>query len=61
MKKLLILLLLISTLTSHAQDGKALKVLGTMTVFSILNGIGDGLNDSGHKTAGHAVNALSYT
>jgi hypothetical protein len=60
MKKLLIILLLFSTLTAHAQQGKALKVLGTAFAFSILNGIGDGLNDSGHKTAGHAVNALSY-
>jgi hypothetical protein len=60
MKKLLILLLLFATLTAHAQDSKALKVIGTFVVWSILNGIGDGLNDSGHKTAGHTVNALSY-
>jgi hypothetical protein len=60
MKKLLTILFLFYFLTSHAQEHKALKVLGTMTVFSILNGIGDGLNDNGHKTAGHAVNALSF-
>jgi hypothetical protein len=60
MKKLLTIILLFSFLTAHAQDGKALKILGTAFAWSILNGIGDGLNDSGHKTAGHAVNALSY-
>jgi hypothetical protein len=60
MKKLFTIFLLFCFLTAHSQDGKALKVLGTMTVFSILNGIGDGLNDSNHKTAGHTVNALSY-
>jgi hypothetical protein len=60
MKKLLIILLLFSFLISHAQQGKALKVLGTAFAWSILNGIGDGLNDNGNKTWGHAVNALSY-
>jgi hypothetical protein len=60
MKKLLTIILLFSFLTAQAQQGKALKVLGTAFAWSILNGIGDGLNDSGHKTAGHAVNALSY-
>jgi hypothetical protein len=60
MKNLLTILLSFFLITAHAQDGKALKVLGTMTAFAILNGIGDGLNDSNHKTAGHTVNALSY-
>jgi hypothetical protein len=60
MKNLLAILLslfLISNL--HAQDGKVLKILGTAATWSILNGIGDGLNDSGEKGWGHAVNALS--
>lgn len=61
MKKLLLISLLSSVLIiTQAQEYKALKILGTMTAFSILNGIGDGLNDSGHKTVGHTINALSY-
>jgi len=36
-----------------------LKVIGIYTASIILNGIGDGLNNSNRKTAGHVINALS--
>jgi hypothetical protein len=61
MKKLLLISLLSSLLIfARAQEYKALKVIGTMVTWSVLNGIGDGLNDNGQKGWGHAVNALSY-
>jgi hypothetical protein len=60
MKRLLTLILLFVFLTCEAQE-RAFKILGTFATWSILNGIGDGLNDSGHKTAGHAFNAASAT
>jgi len=36
-----------------------LKTIGIYAASIILNGIGDGLNNSNHKTAGHVINALS--
>ena len=60
MKKFLLISLLSSCLIAQAQRGTAFKVLGTAFVWATLNGIGDGLNDNGNKTAGHVVNALSY-
>jgi hypothetical protein len=67
MKKLIAILLLSSLIVSVSAQGytreripKSVKVLTTMAAWSILNGIGDGLNDNGDKGWGHAVNALSY-
>jgi hypothetical protein len=67
MKKLTILFLMICTLANgqinfnqpKKEFPKAAKILITMVSWSILNGIGDGLNDSGHKGWGHACNAAS--
>jgi len=36
-----------------------LKLIGIYTASILLNGIGDGLNDNNHKTAGHLLNGLS--
>lgn len=36
-----------------------LKLIGIYTASILLNGIGDGLNDSNHKTTGHILNSLS--
>jgi len=36
-----------------------LKLIGVYTASILLNGIGDGLNDSRHKTSGHFLNSLS--
>ena len=36
-----------------------LKLIGIYTASILLNGIGDGLNDSDHKTTGHIINSLS--
>ena len=36
-----------------------LKIIGLYAASIILNGIGDGLNNSNYKTAGHVINALS--
>ena len=57
MKKLLTILLLSLSLNSLTQE--PLKVIGIYSSSVILNGIGDGLNDSGQKTWGHACNAAS--
>ena len=36
-----------------------LKLIGIYTASVLLNGIGDGLNDSDRKTTGHIINSLS--
>jgi hypothetical protein len=36
-----------------------IKVIGIYAGSILLNAVGDGLNDSGHKTAGHICDALS--
>ena len=36
-----------------------LKLIGIYTASILLNGIGDGLNDSNHKTAGHILDSIS--
>jgi hypothetical protein len=75
MKKIfLILAMSIITLSSFSQrdssyymtvpnpEPRISKPITTILVYSvsiILNGIGDGLNNSGHKTWGHTCNALS--
>jgi hypothetical protein len=71
MKRLFCILIVgLITLEIFAQDfyiperkpviSKPVKVIGTMIAWSVLNGIGDGLNDNGEKGWGHAINALSY-
>lgn len=47
------------SLNSLSQSGEPLKVIGIYSGSVILNGIGDGLNDSGQKTWGHICNASS--
>jgi hypothetical protein len=42
----------------HKKQGN-LKVIGIYAASIILNGIGDGLNNSNNKTTGHIFNALS--
>jgi hypothetical protein len=65
MKLFLILILSFSFLIGQSQNyqkaklSQSTKVLTTLAIWSISNGIGDALNDSGHKTAGHALNAFS--
>ena len=44
----------------HKKQGD-LKVIGIYAASIILNGIGDGLNNSNNKTVGHIVNALSIS
>jgi len=61
MKNIIIILLLffIPFAGQSQPKNRGLKIVTTFTAWSILNGIGDGLNDNGHKGYGHAVNALS--
>jgi len=59
MKKLLTILLLSLSLNSFSQIGEPLKVISVYSGSIILNAVGDGLNDSGNKTWGHACNAAS--
>jgi hypothetical protein len=63
MKPALIVILSLTLLTGYSQnykkDNTAVRVITTLTAWSILNGIGDGLNDNGNKGFGHSVNALS--
>jgi hypothetical protein len=60
MKNLILISLLSSIfLFGYSQENRVVKVLGTFAAWSIMNGIGDGLNDSGHKTLGHSFNAAS--
>jgi len=64
MKKLILILLLSSLLFSvTAQNrqriGEPAKVILLYTGSILLNAVGDGLDDSGHKDWGHACNAAS--
>jgi hypothetical protein len=58
MKRLLTILFILFYLSSFAQHDR-LKLIGLYTTSIVLNGIGDGLNDSGHKTLGHTMTAIS--
>lgn len=59
MKKTLIILLLLISISASAQKKEAWKVITVYSSSIILNAVGDGLNDSGHKDWGHACNAAS--
>jgi hypothetical protein len=57
---LIALFLVVSLQLSAQRDGKWL--LNSMYVGSVVcNGIGDGLNDNGHKDWGHVCNAVSIS
>ena len=59
MRKLITILFLFLTLTVNAQKKEALKVISLYSGSIILDAVGDGLNDSGHKAWGHLCNAGS--
>lgn len=69
MRKLIIILLFFPLLLSAQPDNpvprekkrivESAKVIGLYTASIALNAIGDGLNDSGEKPWGHALNAAS--
>lgn len=59
MKKLLILLSLVSSLSFAQQNREAWKVIGLYTGAVIMDAIGDACMDDGNKLAGHAFNAAS--
>ena len=59
MKKLLTILLLSLTLTVSAKVPQWLKTTGLYTTSIVFNAVGDGLNDNGQKTLGHAFDAAS--
>ena len=59
MRKLLIIFTALICLSSSAQKHAGLKLVGLYTTAIVLNGIGDGLNDSGHKSWGHTANAAA--
>ena len=44
---------------AHKDKSESAKIIAVYAGSIILNGIGDGLNNSGHKTWGHACNAAS--
>jgi hypothetical protein len=61
MKNLFSILLLTLTLSASAQWYKS-EAFKTVTLYSasiVLDAVGDGLNDSGQKVGGHALNAMS--
>jgi len=47
------------TMSNKHKKYDNLMTVGIYAASIILNGVGDGLNNSNHKTAGHVVNALS--
>lgn len=55
----IILLCLATTLQGQWYKSEAFKTITLYSTSIILSGIGDGLNDSGHKPLGHAMNATS--
>jgi hypothetical protein len=74
MKKTLLISVLLITISAYSQVDSLqvptninikqkrqdeLKLIGFYAASIILNGVGDGLNNSNHKTAGHVINALS--
>lgn len=64
MKNIIIILLLSLSFSGLAQKPEAWKpepwrVITLYSTSIILNAVGDGLNDSGHKDWGHACNATS--
>jgi len=63
MKKLLLSLLLSSAVlfcaAQTAPRGEAVKIIGIYVGSIALNAIGDGMNDNGDKSWGHALNAAS--
>lgn len=62
MKYLLLFLLGLWSLSLSAQEKKQKWILNGVYVGSVvLNGIGDGLKDSGHKEWGHFANAVSIS
>ena len=59
MKYLTIILLLISFNLSGQYNNDRYKVIGMSCLQTVSDAIGDGLMDSGHKEAGHLVNAAT--
>jgi hypothetical protein len=58
-RKIIIIMLLFLTLNSFAQKHEAVKIISIYSGSIILDAVGDGLNDSGHKDWGHLCNAGS--
>jgi len=52
-------LVLLLTFSLSAQKREAWKIVGLYSSSIMLDAVGDGLNDSGHKELGHACNAMS--
>ena len=62
MKTLTTILLIFAFLSTEAQrpsQKESIKTLALFTTSIVLSAVGDGLNDSGNKTLGHALNATS--
>jgi len=58
--KYILAILLFTSINLQAQKRyEPYKVIGLYSASIVLNAIGDGLNDSGHKQWGHACNAAS--
>lgn len=56
-----VILSLLLTINLHAQQKEKWKLNAIYLGSVVANGIGDGLNDSGKKEWGHAMNAISIS